>query len=137
MCLIKGILLTVRWTPSHLLENPEKGVFSGISHLDILGNSQADKLADHAAVRACLPLNVTAPIQYYRKLAKRIQMRIATILLNLPHRPNPSKDKPNKPELPTLFLRGVLALKIHTKTTSKDRYLFWGCFGDQGDQKGV
>ena len=40
-------------------------------------------------------------------------------------------------ELPTLFLRGVLALKIDTKTTSKDRYLFWGCSGDQGDQKGV
>ena len=40
------------------------------------------------------------------------------------------------PRPPTLFLRGVLALKIHTKTTSKDRYV-GGPVGDEGDQKRV
>ncbi len=31
----KAISLSVRWMPSHLLEEPTKGVFSGVSIIDI------------------------------------------------------------------------------------------------------
>ncbi len=83
----KAIILTVRWMPSHLKENPTKGVYSCLSNLDIEGNAFADEQAGLAAVSACVPLNVSAPILYYVNLVKRIQLRLATILLNLPDRP--------------------------------------------------
>ena len=75
----KTIALTVRWMPSHLLEKPTKGVYTGVSLMDIYGNDHADKLADAAAKRACVSLDVSAPILYYISLVKRIQRRLATI----------------------------------------------------------
>ncbi len=99
----KAIQLSVRWMPSHLLEKPEKGVFSGMSNLDILGNDHADKLAVSAAKQACVTLDVSAPILYYSYLVKRIQNRLATILINLPNRPKREyEQKPNKPGFPFL-----------------------------------
>ena len=83
----KALLLTVRWMPSHLLEEPEKGVYSCMSNLDILGNDRADKLAVSAAKQACVSVDVSAPVLYYYSLVKRIQNRLATILINLPNRP--------------------------------------------------
>ncbi len=83
----KARILTVRWMPSHLLEKPEKGDYSCVSNLDILGNEHADKLAVSAAKQACVTLDVSAPILYYFSLVKIIQKRLATILINLPNRP--------------------------------------------------
>ncbi len=88
----KAIRLSVRWMPSHLLEKPCKGVFSGVSNLGILGNDHADKLTVDAARRACVPLNVSAPILYYRSLLRKIQYRLATILINLPNRKKEGAD---------------------------------------------
>ncbi len=87
----KALLVEVRWMPSHLLENPTKGVYSGVSYLDLLGNSHADKLADQAAIRFSVPINVSTKYLYYIHLTKRIQFRITTILLNLPDRPKYKK----------------------------------------------
>ncbi len=58
---------------------------------DIQGNAHADTLADEAAVSVCVPLNVSAPFIYYISLVKRIQLRLTTILISLPDRPNPPK----------------------------------------------
>ncbi len=58
-----------------------------MSNLDILGNVHADKLADTAALRFSVPLNVSAKYLYYIHLTKRIQFRLATILTSLPNRP--------------------------------------------------
>ena len=57
-----------------------------VSEVDIKGNKQADTLVSIAAARACVPLNVSAPVLYYECLVKRIQNRLATIILNLPDR---------------------------------------------------
>ena len=66
----KAIILTVRWMPSHLLEFPPKGVYSGVSLLDILGNARADTLPDNAAKAANVSLNVSAPVIYSPNLVK-------------------------------------------------------------------
>ncbi len=82
----KQLSVTVRWMPSHLLENPTKGVYSCMTNLDILGNDRADKLAERAATRFCVTLDVSAPIIYYTCLVKRIQKRLVAITVNLPSR---------------------------------------------------
>ncbi len=79
--------------PSHLLDNPTKGVYTGVSHLDILGNDRADHLADSAATKACVSLDVSAPVLYYINLVKRIQKRLVAILISLPNRPKPKQER--------------------------------------------
>ncbi len=61
----KAIRLSVKWMASHLLDQPNKGVYTGFSLEDIQGNAHADTLADEAAVSTCVPLNVSAPFIYY------------------------------------------------------------------------
>ncbi len=75
-----------------------------MSNVDILGNSKADSLAEQAAKAAALPLNIAAPIIYHHRLVSRIQLRLATILVNLPNRPAPIREKPHpKPSLDRLI----------------------------------
>ncbi len=64
----KAIYLEVRWMPSHLLQNPTKGVFAGVSLTDIHGNNEADSFAEDVAKVHCVPLNVSAPVIYYASL---------------------------------------------------------------------
>ena len=61
--------------------------------MDTLGNDRADKLADSAARSACVSLDVSAPVVYYISLVKKIQERLATILINLPDRPKHEKEQ--------------------------------------------
>ncbi len=105
----KAIVLTVRWVPSHLLEEPTKGVYSCISYHDMLGNSHADSFAGEACRVHCVPLNVSAPIVYYIMLCTRIQHRLATILVNLPNGPKP----PKKPALPKDSIPTLIANTTH------------------------
>ncbi len=116
----KAINFTVRWVPSHLLENPTKGVFTGCSLLDILGNDQADKLADIAARQACVSLDVSAPILYYISLAKRIQNRLATILINLPDRPKHERER--KHQKPVASFKEMLSSTSHILFESEGRH---------------
>ncbi len=87
------LLVSVRWMPSHLLEKPDKGVYSCMSNLDILGNARADTLAGEAAAEAQLPKYVTTEYLHYANLIKRIQLRLATIITCLPNRTKPRKQK--------------------------------------------
>ena len=70
----------------------------GVSHIDVKGNEHADKLAGNAAQRACVPLHVSASYLYHVGLVKRIQNRITTILINLPHRHDNHIPKVTKPQ---------------------------------------
>ena len=58
---------------------------------DIVGNKEADKLADRAAEIAELPDLIVQPVIDAQKMAKHIQLRIATVICNLPKR----KKNPN------------------------------------------
>ncbi len=78
--------------PSHLLDKPNKGVYTGVSLEDILGNDRADKLADSAATKACVSLDVSAPVLYYINLVKRIQKRLVAVLVSLPNRTKPKQE---------------------------------------------
>ena len=90
----KSIALQVRWMPSHLKQHPTKGVLSCVNQEDIEGNHQADQLAGKAAIISSLPLNISANVLYYHSLTKRIQHRLATIIMSLPNRTK--HDKPEK-----------------------------------------
>ncbi len=92
----KAIILTVKWMASHLLDQPNKGVYTGFSLEDIQGNAHADALADEAAESARVPLNVSAPYLYYVSLTKKIQLRLIT-----PYQtePNPQNVKRNTEQL--------------------------------------
>ncbi len=113
----KAIRLSVRWIPSHLLENPTKGVFSCKTHLDMVGNSRADILANQAALQACVPLNISAPILYYIALCKRIQHRLTTIICNLPNRPK----RPPKIIEPRVPLQSICDNSSHILHESDSR----------------
>ena len=101
----KALLFTVRWMPSHLLEEPTKCVFAGCSLMDLRGNDKADKLAVEAARRAQLPPHVCAKVIFNLRLVQRIQLRLTTILTNLPDRPKPKKAKVEKVRLQELIDR--------------------------------
>ena len=91
----KAIKLTVRWMPSHL---KDEGVLSpGVSRGDVHGNGLADDLAGKAAERFTLPLHVTGPYLYHVSLTKKIQHRLATILINLSSRTKPNCVVKSKP----------------------------------------
>ncbi len=99
---IKQIQLEVRWMPSHegLEDNAQRP--EGVSHFDVLANDQADILAKKAAKRVAIPIGVARNHIYYVELVVKIQKRLATILLNLPHR------QINKPEKATAIPRKKL-----------------------------
>ena len=61
----KALDCNVRWMPSHLLENPTKGVFSCCSLQDLYGNSAADTLASEAAGDAAkvIPQDIATDIK--------------------------------------------------------------------------
>ena len=89
----KAIRLNVRWMPSHLKEEDERP--PGVSLLDVRGNGHADGLAGKAAELALLPPSVSAPHVYYVSLVKRIQLRLATIVIYLPHRKHEQSSSKN------------------------------------------
>ena len=64
--------VSVRWTPSHLLDKPSKGVYTGISNLDILGNGRADILANEAAASAQVPNSASSEYLEKVNLIKKI-----------------------------------------------------------------
>ena len=74
----------------------------GVSLLDIQGNAHADTLANKAACKACVPLHVSTKYLFYVNLAKDIQHRLATILINLPGRHKVAQEKTEKQTKPDL-----------------------------------
>ena len=70
--------------------------------LHIKGNQHADRLAGMAARYAQLPNHITEPIIKYIDNAKRIQLRLAAILCNLPSRPKYITPKSSNLPRPTI-----------------------------------
>ena len=95
----KKLTLHMFWMPSHL-DDPNACNSKGepkerpewVQDHDIVGNKEADKLADRAAEIAELPEWVVQPVIDAQKMAKHIQLRIATIICNLPKRKHVSKQ---------------------------------------------
>ena len=106
----KAIRLNVRWMPSHLKEENE--LPPGVSLLDIKGNGHADELAGQAARQALLPSSVTVPHIYYVNLVKRIQLRLATIVIYLPHRQRDQASSKN-PQTCRIHINTILGQSHH------------------------
>ena len=53
---------------------------------DMIGNNQADRLANTGAAHGDLNLHVSKLVIRYAYIAKQIQARFATIICNLPNR---------------------------------------------------
>ena len=90
-----------------------------VSALDVQGNDHADALAKDEAKKHCVPLNVSSPYLYHVRLAKRIQHRLATILINLPPRPRVSSSRP--PEEPRPDISDLLVFP-HQDHKAKELY---------------
>jgi hypothetical protein len=80
----KGLVVSVRWMPSHT--DSVSQLPAGVTELDRLGNEHADTLAKAAAKSVRLPDAATVSHIHYYKLTRRIQLRIACIIMNLPVR---------------------------------------------------
>ena len=78
------IRLKVRWMPSHLSITDARP--ESVSDLDILGNDRADHYAGEAAKHYTVSASVSTSCIFFYKLVRRIQHRLATIIMNLPER---------------------------------------------------
>ena len=72
--------------PSFLDTDQEKEKPDWVVEEDIIGNDQADRLANIGAAHGDLNLHVSKPVIRYAYIAKQIQARFATIICNLPNR---------------------------------------------------
>ncbi len=89
----KDLDFTVYWMPSHL-DNPQAKTKKGkpkvrpvwVHDHDIKGNKEADELADRAAEIAELPSWLVDPLIDTLRMVRCIQLRLATIVCNLPRR---------------------------------------------------
>jgi hypothetical protein len=110
--------------PSHTKDHKHKMV-CGVSDFDILANDLADSMADAAAARFQLPKAVySTPIHYY-KLIKRIQRRLATILINLPERKVERFPEPEP--IPRVRLSQLLKETKHCIVYSSNRVTCNAC----------
>ncbi len=131
----KQIDITVYWMPSHL-NNPQAKTKKGkpkirpvwVHDYDIIGNNEADKLADRAAEMAELPSWLVEPLLENMYITRSIQLRIATIVCNLPHRKHnkkyccsraPSRDCESKQQ--------ALAKSMHDTVTTNSVVKCVGC----------
>ena len=113
----KGLLVTVRWMPSHL--KPEDPRPLGVSEVDVIGNDWADKYAKVAAETVQVSAQVAKDCIYYYKLVKRIQKRMVCIIMNLPER---SKHKVVRtPKELAVNLDSCITASRHAITQSGDR----------------
>ena len=95
----KKLTLHMFWMPSHL-DDPNACNSKGepkerpewVQDHDIVGNKEADKLADRAAEIAELPEWIVQPVIDAQKMTKHTQLRIATIICNSPNRKHVSKQ---------------------------------------------
>ena len=113
----KALDFRVRWMPSHLLENPKKGVFTGVSLTDLYGNQQADSQAGEASKEASrvIPVEDATAIIFNLRLVVRIQRRLAAILMSMPDRPK----VPKAPTIPRVSLARLVDLSSHTIVESE------------------
>ena len=82
----KSISLTVSWMPSHQDKKDPSEWPSFLTQNMVKANKAADEEAEKAAIRHEVPINVSTPIKFYNGLVKKIQLRLASIILALPAR---------------------------------------------------
>lgn len=89
----KSLKLQVRWTPSHADSDDAKRakLSQWATKQHVQGNSAADKYADMAGEAAALLAGTVGYVLKKIALVKRIQARVAAIIINIPKRPKPSK----------------------------------------------
>lgn len=87
--------------PSHS-DEVDKVLPPDVTRKDVKGNKQADIQAGLVAKRVALSLDVSAPVLYYFSLVKRIQHRLATILVHMPDRNRDKEVKAPRPSPPSL-----------------------------------
>ena len=137
----KAIRLQVRWMPSHLdgegnktkRKRNREGQFvvtmTNLSHraspFDIAANKIADTLAGEAAKRCNLPMHITSAYLYHYRLTKRIQYRLATILVQLPHRTKAAVEPAHPVNIPPLD--DILAETRHVLYRRADKICCAGC----------
>jgi hypothetical protein len=114
----KDLSVSVRWMPSHTKDNQKKWC-EGVSAIDVEANDMADKYAGEAAQKYELPNPVTCGPIYYYKLIKKIQKRLATIIMNLPDRTIDRKEKLEK--IPKETISHLLLSTQHTICTDGTR----------------
>ena len=116
----KRIQVTVRWMPSHQTNLTEIPTELNITELDLKANRLADLLAGKAAARHQLPKPVVRNYLYYPELVRKIQKRLAVLLLNLPPRETHTNKK-QKPDAPRQSLDDLLANTAHTLSITGPR----------------
>ena len=95
----------------HIKDNQKKWL-EGVSDFDVAANDMADKYAGEAAQKYELPRSVTSEPIYYTSLIKKIQKRLATIIMNLPGRTIDKQNANNK--VPKETLSQLLLNTQHT-----------------------
>ena len=100
--------------PSHADEDENKRAKlpDWCTKYHIYGNKQADRLADLAAAYAQVPRQDAKSIVTVVANARRIQLRAATIMCNLPHRPR--LDIPKPPPPPKVTMDDLMSVTMHT-----------------------
>ena len=102
----KSIRLNVKWMPSHLLDGKKQWP-SNVSLHDVKGNGYTDEYAEIASKQATVPRSVSFPIKRSYRLVRGIQLRIVTIIQNLPPRQRKqtiSSQKELKPKLDDMII---------------------------------
>jgi len=122
----KGVQLSVRWMPSHL-DNPNV-LPEGVSEFDVFANDQADEYARIAAQQCQVPKPVAANFVNVVELAREVQQRLATILVNFPDRVGSRSERTSHHV--RIPLDDLLARTSHKLVKSGNRYACSVCLNN-------
>lgn len=115
-----NVKLEVKWMPSHLDTEPDKARPNWVQDKHIAGNCRADELATDAAKICQLDTNAVTKVIKYTHLAKKIQLRLATIICNLQYRRKVQDDKSIKVPKPTI--EQMLTVSKHFVNLDRGQY---------------
>ena len=100
LCIAKGIILNVRWMPSHLKLTDDRP--PGISDTDMMSNGHADEQAGFASLECKVPTDLANEYSETYDLASIIRKRILAIVRNLPARDNIKSNRIHRDAKPTV-----------------------------------
>jgi len=112
----KSIRLNVRWMPSHVADPSLLPL--GVSISDWEGNKFADKYAGVAAAAVQLPPAITIGPIHYINLVKKVQRRLAIIIISLPNR---KSDRVPSVKVPKESLESLISASSHDVRRSAHR----------------
>jgi hypothetical protein len=119
----KALRISMRWMPSHLKDGDE--LPEGVSALDVVSNDHADRLAKEAADAEEISSAIATPYLYNVTLTTRIQRRLATIMLYLPHREK--KQRQPVVRIPRPKLDNLISESSHEIVVTGNRYACGKC----------